>query len=170
MITETLQPSAARSMPVHVAATGSLADWGVRAPRYALVVIFLWFGALKFTDYEASGVAPLIMNSPLVMWLHGVFGIAGAAHFLGVYELATGLLIAARRWQPRLAVVGGAMAVLTFLVTLSFLFTTPGVVQPGYSALALSAMPGQFLLKDLVLLSVSFMVMVTALADARMAR
>lgn len=135
MITQTIESSAARSMPVHFAEPGSLADWGVRAPRYALIVIFLWFGALKFTDYEASGVAPLILNSPLVMWLHGVFGIAGAAHFLGVYELATGLLIAARRWQPRLAVVGGAMAILTFLVTLSFLFTTPGVVQPGYSAL-----------------------------------
>ena len=170
MISQTLQPSVARAMPVHVAERGSLVDWGVRAPRYALIVIFLWFGALKFTDYEASGIAPLIMNSPLVMWLHGTFGVAGAAHFLGVYELATGLLIAARRWQPWLGVVGGAMAVLCFLITLSFLFTTPGVVQPGYGVLALSPMPGQFLLKDLVLLGVSFWVMVTALADARMPR
>ena len=169
MITETLQ-STGRTVPAPAIERGNLADWGARLPRYALVVIFLWFGALKFTDYEASGIAPLVMNSPLVMWLHGVFGIAGTSQLIGVYELATALLIAARRWQPRLAVIGGAMAVLTFLVTLSFMFSTPGVVQPGYGPLALSAMPGQFLLKDLVLLGVSFWIMTAALAEVRLRR
>ncbi len=170
MITDTLS-SPPGSPAVARAATANghnLAAWGARAPRYALIVVFLWFGALKFTDYEASGIAPLVMNSPLVMWLNGLFGFAGTAHFLGVFEILTGLLIASRRWQPRLAVAGGAMAVLTFLITLSFMFSTPGVVQAGHdNPLALSAMPGQFLLKDLVLLCVSFWVMVSALQEAR---
>ena len=26
--------------------------------RWALVAIFLWFGAMKFTAYEANGIAP----------------------------------------------------------------------------------------------------------------
>jgi len=26
--------------------------------RWALVVIFLWFGGMKFTAYEANGIAP----------------------------------------------------------------------------------------------------------------
>ena len=52
------------------------------------------------------------------------------------------------------------MAALTFLVTLSFMLTTPGVAQPGAgSPLALSPMPGQFLLKDLVLLGVSLWIL-----------
>lgn len=137
-----------------------LAEAGGWAAHYALVIIFLWFGLLKFTDFEASGIAPLIMNSPFVGWLHGMLGIDGAARFIGVYEIATALLLAARPLKPRLSAIGGAMAALTFLVTLSFMLTTPGVAQPGTgSPLALSPMPGQFLLKDLVLLGVSLWIL-----------
>ena len=32
--------------------------------RWALVVIFLWFGGMKFTAYEAEGIAPFIAHSP----------------------------------------------------------------------------------------------------------
>ena len=160
-----------RPMQTRVAAApvSQLSAWGARLPRYALIVVFLWFGLLKFTDYEASAIAPLVMNSPLVMWLNGVFGIGGTAHFLGVFEILTALLIACHRWQPRLAMVGGIMAMLTFIITLSFLFSTPGVVQPGFAGpLALSPMPGQFLLKDLVLLAVSFWVAASAFEEARL--
>ncbi len=173
MITQTISSPVGRAAvaPAAVGHGPDLAAWGARAPRYALVVVFLWFGMLKFTDYEASGIAPLVINSPLVMWMNGLLGIAGTAHFLGVFEILTGLLIASRHWQPRLAVVGGAMAMLTFLITLSFMFSTPGVVQPGFDVpLALSAMPGQFLLKDLVLLAVSFWVAASALQEARLRR
>ncbi|GJH30037.1 DUF417 family protein [Caballeronia novacaledonica] len=38
--------------------------------RWALVVVFLWFGAMKFTAYEANGIAPFIINSPIMSWLH----------------------------------------------------------------------------------------------------
>ena len=172
MITDTLQvpgsSTAGRTMAMRAATRSSAADWGARAVRWSLIVIFLWFGALKFTDYEASGIAPLVMNSPIAMWLNGAFGIGGAAHVIGVYELLTALLIAAHHWQPRLSAIGGAMAVLCFLVTLSFMFSTPGVVQAGFSGpFALSPMPGQFLLKDLVLLCVSFWVAAASLEEAR---
>ena len=111
------------------------------------------------------------MNSPLVMWLHGLFGISGTAHVLGVYEILTGLLLAVRPFAPRLAALGGAMAVLTFAITLSFLFTTPGAVQPdGGGPLALSPMPGQFLLKDLVLLCVSLWIMGASLTESELRR
>ena len=46
------------------------------------------------------------------------------------------------------------MGVLLFLSTLSFLFTTPGATAvSGFPVL--SVLPGQFLLKDLVLVSAS---------------
>lgn len=148
-----------------------LARLGGWAITFALAIIFLWFGILKFTDYEASGVAGFIMNSPLIGWLHGAFGIAGGARFLGIFEILTGLLIAARVIDPRLSVIGGAMGVITFLITLTLMLTTPGVIQPGHSGpFFLSAVPGQFLLKDLGLLAASFWVFATSLAELRARR
>ena len=142
---------------------------GALLVTYALALIFIWFGCLKFTQYEAGGIAPLVMNSPLVGWWHGIFGIAGTSRMLGIYEILTGVLIAARPFQPRLAAIGGAMATICFLVTVSFLLSTPGVSQPGYDdALALSPFPGQFLLKDVVLLAVSIWILFAARAEARL--
>lgn len=148
-------------------AHGGIERLGGWAITIALAIIFLWFGFLKFTDYEASGVAGLIMNSPLIAWLHGAFGTGGGARFLGVFEILTGLLIAARIISPRLSAIGGAMGVFTFLITLTLLLSTPGVVQPGYSGLALSPMPGQFLLKDLGLLAACFWILGVSLAESR---
>ncbi len=121
--------------------------------RYGLALIFLWFGAMKFTSYEATGVAPLIANSPLVGWWHSLLGIQGASNVLGVIEITTGVLLAARILWPRLSVAGGAMAAFAFLITLSFFLSTPGVAEPlagGFPAI--SAEIGQFLLKDIGLL------------------
>ena len=162
------------AFPVHVAPlTGidgfnrveKMGGWAI---TIALVVIFLWFGSLKFTAYEESGVAGFIMNSPLIGWLHGLFGIAGGAKFLGVFEILTGLLIAGRIYDPRLSILGGAAGVLTFLITLTLLLTTPGVIQPGFSSpLALSAVPGQFLLKDLSSFAACLWLLGVSLREAR---
>ena len=43
-------------------------------------------------------------------------------------------------------------AIIMFLITLSFVLTTPGVWQPGYGFPFLAPNPGQFLAKDLLLL------------------
>ncbi len=124
---------------------------------FALAIVFLWFGAMKFTDYEAGGIAGFVMNSPFVGWWHALLGIAGTSRMLGMVEITAGLLLAARLYSPRLSMIGAAVSVLTFLITLSFLLTTPGVAEPRAGGFpALSALPGQFLLKDIVLLAVSF--------------
>ena len=123
---------------------------------FALAVIFIWVGAMKFTDYEAAGIAGFVMNSPIVSWWHAVFGIQGTSYMLGVYEISTGLLLAARMFSPSLSLAGAVMSIVTYLVTLSFMLTTPGVAEPlagGFPAL--SAFPGQFLAKDLALLAIS---------------
>lgn len=82
-----------------------IADLGGWAATYALAFIFLIFGATKFTAMGGEGIAPLVMNSPLTVWLHRAFGIDGAARFLGAYEILTRLLIAARPINPRLSMV-----------------------------------------------------------------
>ena len=71
-------------------------------------------------------------------------------------EIVAALLIAVRPLWPRASAVGSLLAVVLFLGTLSFLFTTPGVVATHAEGVpVLSALPGQFLLKDLVLIGVA---------------
>ncbi len=149
----------------------ALARFGGAAITVALAIVFLWFGVLKFQPYEQSGIAGFIMNNPLIAWLHGAFGNDGGARFLGVFEILTGLLIAARFFSARLGLIGGVMGMVTFFITLVCLLTTPGVIQPGYnSPFALSGVPGQFLLKDLVLFAACLWVAATALGALRARR
>ena len=118
--------------------------------RYALVVVTAWIGALKYTGYEAAAIQPLIAHSPIFSWLYSILSVRTFAAILGSLEIVAALLIAIRPLSPRISVVGSAMGVLLFLSTLSFLFTTPGVTAAsGFPVL--SVLPGQFLLKDLVL-------------------
>jgi uncharacterized membrane protein YkgB len=124
--------------------------------RYGLVVVVAWIGLMKFTAYEAEGISPFVAHSPLLSWVYGFMSVRGFAAVLGVVEVTIALLIAARPFAPRASVLGSALAVGMFLTTLSFLVTTPGVWEPSLGGFpALSAVPGQFLIKDLALLGIS---------------
>ena len=82
--------------------------------------------------------------------------VRGFSVLLGVVEVAIALLIATHPFAPRASALGSALAVGMFLTTLSFLVTTPGVWEPSLGGFpALSAVPGQFLIKDLALLGIS---------------
>jgi len=133
--------------------TGStLENVGALVSRYGLVVVLVWVGALKFTAYEAEGIEPLIANSPLMSWALQAFGLRTLASLIGITEIVLGLMIATRPFTPRVSAWGSLGAVGVFLITLTFLLSTPGVWQPGYGFPFLSPMPGGFLAKDVVLL------------------
>jgi len=121
--------------------SASLQRIGAFILRYSLVFFLLFFGALKWTAAEAQSIQPLAGNSPLLSWLYAISDPQSASEIIGVVELAIGALILTRRWAPRASAIGGLAASGMFLVTLSFLLTTPNV---GPSA--------PFLLKDLTLL------------------
>src|ERR671931_640905 len=124
--------------------------------RYGLVVVVAWIGLMKFTAYEAEGIRPFVANSPLMSWVYGLMSVRGFSAVLGVVEVVIALLIAARPFSPRVSALGSALAVGMFLTTLSFLVTTPGVWEPSAGGFpALSAFPGQALIKDLALLGIS---------------
>ena len=128
---------------------------GRELARYGLVVVVGWIGLLKFTAYEAEGIKPLVANSPLMGTVYRVMSVGGFSSLLGVVEIAIGVLIALRPVWPMGSAVGSGLAAGMFLTTLSFLVTTPGW-EPSLGGFpALSAMPGQFLLKDVVLLGVA---------------
>jgi uncharacterized membrane protein YkgB len=128
---------------------------GMHITRDGLVIVLLWIGGMKFTAYEAEGIEPLVANSPLMGWVYKLTSVRGFSAFLGVVEIAIGLLIALRPVWPIGSAVGSGLAVAMFLTTLSFLVTTPGWEKSLGGFPALSAMPGQFLLKDIVLLGAS---------------
>ena len=144
---------------------GVVSHAGSWASTAALVIIFLWFGCMKFIPFEAEGLQPIISNNPLISWLYTLFGVAGGARFLGVFEIATGLLIAGRLINPKLSVIGGAMGAWSFVLTISCLFTTPGVIQPG-SVVGLGP-PGSFLIKDIVLFSTCLWITGVSLVEIR---
>ena len=129
---------------------------GRELARYGLVIVVVWIGFMKFTAYEAEGIRLYVTNSPLMSWVYGFMSVRGFSALLGVVEVTTAVLVAVRPLSPRASLVGGVLAVGMFLTTLSFLFTTPGVWEPSLGGFpALSGKPGQFLIKDLVLLGVS---------------
>jgi uncharacterized membrane protein YkgB len=129
---------------------------GRELARYGLAVVIAWIGFMKFTAYEAEGISPFVANSPLMSWVYGLMSVRGFSAVLGVVEVAVALLIAARPLSPRACALGSALAVAMFLTTLSFLITTPGVWESSVGGFpALSALPGQFLIKDLALLGIS---------------
>jgi reactive chlorine resistance protein C len=129
--------------------------------RWTLVVIFLWFGCEKFTSYAANGIAPLIQHSPLVSW----FGVEGQSRLVGTIELLTaaGLILGA--FNPIASAIGSAMSCGTFLITMSFFFSTPGVAEASAGGFpVISTLPGQFLLKDLVLFASSLTLLVGSIS------
>lgn len=126
------------------------------ATRYGLVVVLLWIGGMKFTAYEANAISGFVANSPLMSWAYSLFSVQAFSAVLGITEILIALLIAARPVSARAAALGSALAVGMFLTTLSFLLTTPGVWESTVGGFpALSVVPGQFLVKDFVLLGVA---------------
>jgi uncharacterized membrane protein YkgB len=156
MIDHSLSPAAT---PPRVAQ--SLTGLGQLISRYGLVVVLAWIGFGKYVKMESR---VLIEHSPLMSWIYDVFSVTTVARGLGTMEIVAALLIALRPAWPRASAAGSALAVVLFLGTLSFL-TTPGVVASHAAGLpVLSALPGQFLLKDLVLIGVALWTLGDSLA------
>jgi uncharacterized membrane protein YkgB len=116
-------------------------------------LVISWIGALKFTDYEASLIQPLVANSPFMGWVYDVVSVTTFSAVLGVVELTAAALIAVKPWAPRASIVGSLMAIGMFVATLSFMLTTPGVVAPEAGGFPVLSLVGSFLVKDVVLLA-----------------
>ena len=85
-----------------------------------VATILLWIGAFKFTHTEAEGIKPLVEHSFLLSWLYKILSMQGVSNLIGVIALAliVGIFSPIVR---KLAFVG---CTITFLITLSFLFTS----------------------------------------------
>ena len=134
--------------------------------RWIMVVTFVSFGMQKFTLQTAQGIVQFISNSPFISWL-SLFGIRGEAYFLGVVEFAIAALLAAGAFSPILSAVGSLMGVVSFAITWSFFFTTPGVVRWSLSTDPVAwNLTGAFLFKDIVLLCVCAVLFLASLPQS----
>lgn len=118
---------------------------GTGVLRYGVVFLLVVIGAAKYFAFEAEGIRPLVEHSPFLSWMITAFGVQGASNVIGTIEIAIGLAIASRPISPTVSAIGSGLGAVTFLTTLSFLFTTPGALSPQNPA-------NGFLLKDVVLL------------------
>lgn len=132
----------------------NLSRIGAEAARYGVALVLLAIGILKFTPAEAEGIRPLLTSSPLLHWMYAIWSVQGASNVIGSIEIIAAFGILLRRISPWAAVAGSAIAVSTFVVTLSFFATAPGIWDAARGFPWLGG-GGQFIVKDIVLLGAS---------------
>ena len=128
-----------------------LTSLGTYISRYSLVLILFWIGIQKFTLAEAEGIRVFITHSPFVSWMYSFLSVRAASSLIGTVEVSLAVLIALRPVSPRISFLASVGAILTFLTTVSFLFTTPGVIDHSHAVPLLGDLGG-FLIKDMALL------------------
>lgn len=142
----------------------SISLLGDRAVLASTVTVLVWIGAMKFSAYEAGAIEGLVASSPLTSWLYSIFSLQGASNLIGTTELIIALTLVIGIKNKTAAIVGAVAAIITFTVTASFLFTAPGWEASLGGFPALSVVPGQFLLKDIVLLAAAISLLGKALS------
>src|SRR6266542_2583678 len=127
--------------------------------RIAMGIVLVWIGGLKFVD--PSPVVGLIGASPFAFLASSAF-----VYLLGVGEVIVAVLLFAN-FQTKYV---GILTMLLFVGTLAIFVTTPKVAY-GDAGFPLLSLPGEFLLKDLVLFaagaSISAMAQAQELAQSR---
>lgn len=164
---------------------------GMGLLRLGLVIVLLWIGGLKFADYEADSIVPLVANSPLMSFLYHhpapeyrhymnkegevipahhqwneENGTYPVSYGLGVVIVLIGLLIASYPVWPQVSAVGSFLLILMACTTLSFLATTPEAWVPALGA-STHGFPylsgaGRLIIKDAIMLGAA----VVTLADS----
>ncbi|WP_104740506.1 DUF417 family protein [Helicobacter bizzozeronii] len=140
--------------------------------RLGLFVILAWIGSLKFADYEARGIVPLLAHSPLGKWLyhhapshqehtkdtpkdhawHQQNKTYQVSYAIGALELFLAFLLLLGLWFPLSGMVGGLSTALLGLATFCLIVIVPGIWIPDRGFPHLST-EGQSLLKNLLLFS-----------------
>ncbi len=161
-----------RDQVIHMKISFNIAENGAGSYRFlailrwVMVVIFVSFGMQKFTLQSAQGIVQFISNSPFISWL-SAFGLRGEAYFLGVAELGIAVLLVAGAFSPVLSAIGSLMGMVTFAITWSFFFTTPGVVVWSWSTDPMAwNLAGEFIFKDIVLLCVCTVLFLASLPQS----
>jgi len=124
-------------------------------------LVLLWIGVFKFTPTEAKAIEGLVKNSFLMGWLYKITDVQGVSNIIGTIEIIAAVCLLLSFYWRKAGVLGGILSVATFLITISFLFTTPGV----FSTVDGVPVTEFFILKDIMALGISLMVVGKSLAQ-----
>ncbi|PIE84749.1 MAG: hypothetical protein CSA07_01430 [Bacteroidia bacterium] len=118
-------------------------------------IILLWIGLFKFTEAEAKAIVSLVENHPLTFWAYRAMSVQTVSNIVGTVEVLIALgLVLSLRFEALRRVVGIGL-VLTFTVTLSYLFTTPGM----FSLVEGFPVTDFFILKDIAYLGLGLVLL-----------
>ncbi|MGL4614090.1 MAG: DUF417 family protein [Shewanella sp.] len=117
-------------------------------------VLLFWLGVYKFTLTEAKLIEPLIVNHPLIGWVYNWISLQMVSNIIGVVEIVVAISLIIGLKNRMVALVSGVTAIIIFLITLSFIITTPDTWKVSDGVLVTDF----FLLKDWVFLAVAMMV------------
>ncbi|WP_153394375.1 DUF417 family protein [Chryseobacterium vaccae] len=117
-------------------------------------LILLWIGIFKFTPTEAAAIKPLVENHFLSFFVYDIMSVQAVSNTIGIIEIIIALLLIFSVKFALLRKYAGIGMTVTFLITLSYLFTTPGIWK------TVDGVPVTdfFILKDLVLLGFGLMI------------
>lgn len=127
-----------------------------------VALVLLWIGIFKFTPTEAKAIEPLVKNSFLMGWLYTITSVQGTSNLIGGIEIVTAICLVLSFFWKKVGIVAGAASAITFLLTLSFLFTTPGV----FTSVDGVPVTEFFILKDVMALGISLMVLGRSLPNS----
>jgi uncharacterized membrane protein YkgB len=130
-------------------------DFDYHFTRAMMVIVFYVFSCQKWFDYEAQALVPFISHGPLIFWLYPVFGIRGAAMFLGSAELVIGTLMLLGFWNRKLALLGSLGSCGTYVATVTIIPFFPDAWAAPAGGFPAATLPFLFLMKDVVLLAAS---------------
>jgi uncharacterized membrane protein YkgB len=123
--------------------------------RAAMVFIFAWFGYDKWFEAEIRGLLPIITHGPFIFWTIPVLGVRGTAIFLGTSEWTFGTLLFLGFWNKKVGMLGAIGSTATFIATFTVMPFVPDAWDAAAGGFPAMTMNTAFLLKDLVLLTVS---------------
>ena len=124
--------------------------------RASMVIIFLFFGYQKWFQYEAQGLIPYISHGPLIFWMYSVFSVRAATWFLGVSEWLFGALLFWGFWNKKAGILGALGSCFSFIATFTIIPFFPNGWEASAGGFPAMTEHVGFLMKDLVLLAVSF--------------
>jgi len=158
----------------------NLDQFGKKAVRFGIVIVFLWIGGLKFFAYEADGVVPFVANSPFMSFFYhnpaeykkhqnkeGELiaknrewnienNTYGFAYSLGAVLVTLAVLVALYKVAPLPSMIASILIFIMTLGTLSFLITTPESWVPHLTdndwGFPFLSGRGRLVIKDIVIL------------------
>jgi uncharacterized membrane protein YkgB len=125
--------------------TAWMADHGLGLLRFALAIVFLWFGALKL--FPGSSPAEALAGRTIETLSGGLVPASVAVPFLALWEVAIGVGLLIGRWMR----VTLALLFVQMVGTITPLFLFPAETWTVFPFAP--TLEGQYIIKNIVLVS-----------------